>query len=364
MAPADDSTSEAALELPVATVETPVELQPFINPLPTKRAGTLYGLGRRISSRTTDLLAIAIVLIASVTMGRQMLQWWHDEPPAVLDMGPLDNLGAEWGADARPVALEFGNSPLSMTRQVLTSGGQPAAVEAVRDRCQQFLLNAGPPEDPPDRAEADQLHAISTLTPDAEQPGNWQLFSIGGRLPMVVGVKAFRETSAKLPAERPVQSRRVICWGLVFPGLQPGSWTAYTFVKRSADSTNPTGTQSEDFDLSRLDLPANSKRTVLMQESGQGGVLGFQGVNRGDAWQQHFTQWFQAGGWQQSDGWQANGGGWSNRFVRREAGRLEDSTIQIHFYPQQIDQSVGLIQWVPGRKPRTESPPPAARGTP
>ncbi len=360
----DHSTSETPAIPQAGQGETRVELKPRAGSLTAKPRSALSELGRRISGRTTDLLAIAIVVIGSLTIGRQMLEWWHEEPPAVLDLGPLDNLGAEWGADSRLVALEFGNSPLSMTRQVLTSGGPQVALDAVRERCQQFLVSAGPPDLPLDQAEADQLKAISKLTPAAEQPGHWQLFSLSGGLPMIVGVKTFRDPAAKLPAQRPVESRRVICWGLVFPGLSSGSWTAYTFVKRPASSGDSAGAPSQNFDLSRLELPADSQRTVLMQESGQGGLLGFQGVSRGDIWQRHFTKWFQAQGWQQADGWQSHGGGWSNRFVRREPGRLGDSTIQIHFHPQQTGQSVGLIEWLPARESRTASPLPASRGTP
>lgn len=349
--------------------ETLIDLKPLVNPAPAKPAFTLYGLGRRISSRTTDLLAIAIVLIASLTMGRQMLQWWHEEPPSVLDMGPLENLGTEWGANSQPVSLEFGDSSISMTRQVLPSGGPQAALDSVRQRCQAILVESNSPGTPRDQAESDQLDALSKLTPETEQPGSWQLYTITGGLPMVVGVKSFdsaAKTSGteKMPATNPSDGRRVVCWGLVFPGLSPGSWTAYTFVRRPAVSGDSPRTQSQDIELSRLELPAGAQRTLLMQESEQSGLLGFQGAGQTEGWQQHFSTWFQKQGWNQSESWQPLQGGWSGRFVRREPGRMEDSTIQVQCYQQKTGQGVGLIQWFPGRKPQQESPEPAARGTP
>ena len=42
------------------------------------------GLGdvaRRMISRTTDLIAIGIVVVASLSLGRQVLVWWHTAPP-------------------------------------------------------------------------------------------------------------------------------------------------------------------------------------------------------------------------------------------------------------------------------------------
>lgn len=345
-------------------VATHIDVRPLVKPSPVQSTSTLYGLGRRISERTTDLLAIAIVLIASLTMGRQMLRWWHDDAPSVLDMGPLDNLGAEWGLDSRPVTLEFGNSPINVTRQEFSVGGPQAALDSVRERCQAILVAADPPDTPRDQSELDQLKSLAGLTPESEQPGSWQLFTITGGLPMVVGVKTFDTGPVKSVGISPAETQRVICWGLVFPSLSPGSWTAYTFVRRQADPTDPTNASAQVFELARLELPAGCQRTVMMQETGQCGLMGFQGTGQTDVWQQHFSNWFQAQGWTQSESWQPLQGGWSGRFVRREPGRMEDSTIQVQCYQQQTGRGVGLIQWFPGRKPLPESPQPASRGTP
>src|SRR5262245_32349278 len=112
-APISDK-SEAMSE---KTVVPAIDLQPKSQPSAALAGGSLRTLGRRISSRTTDLLAIAIVVAASLTLGRQMLTWWHEAPPAVLEMGPLEERAAEWGSDSRPVSLEFGNSPMRVMRQ-------------------------------------------------------------------------------------------------------------------------------------------------------------------------------------------------------------------------------------------------------
>lgn len=358
-----DPSSNAPPALPVTAVNpqtktAAVTIGPGSTPKPTLRS-----LSRRISSRTTDLLAIAIVLIAGLSMGQKMVQWWQDDQPSVLDMGPLDNLNTEWGANSQPVSLEFGNSPVSMTRQVLESGGGQAALDAVRLRCQAALNTATPPDTPADKAEQDQLEVIAKLTPDTEQPGSWQLYTIGGAMPAVVGVKTFSAGRENSAATGPAGSRRVICWGLVFPGLSQSSWTAYTFVRKTASADRSTGTPETALDLSRFELPAECQRTVLMQESGQSALLGFQGTGQIETWKQHFTSWLGARGWTQAEPWQVANDGWSGRFVQREPGRREDSSVHIQFH-QQTQQGVGLIQWFPGRKPSPEPSRPAARGTP
>ncbi len=336
---------------------------------PPKPAPSLQSLARRLSSRTTDLLAIAIVLIGGLTLGRQMLQWWHEDVPQVLDVGPLENLGTEWGANSQPVALEFGNSPMRMTRQLFTEGGSRTALDAVREQCQTALVTALPPEFPPDEAEREQLELFATRTPDVEQPGRWQLYTLGGGLVSVVGVRTFDAPSGNLDGASPSATRRVICWGLVFPGLSDGTWTAYTFVRRQGKGPQSPGSSSSSatstgFDLSRWELPHGCQRTVLMQEAGQTGLMGFRGRLDPAGWQSHFDSWLQVRGWRQVDPWQHQAGGWSSRFVSREAGRANESTIQIQFHPQGIDQGVGLIHWLPGRESPPVAPPPTARGTP
>ena len=330
--------------------------QPLPKSVPALRTLTWYELGRRMTSRTTDLLAIGIVVVVSLTMGRQILQWWGTDAPQVLDMGPLDNSNSEWGAGSRPVTLEFGNSPLTMTRQVIAQGGPQGALNAVREHCQQILVTAGPPDTPPDRAERDQLQALRSLTPDIEQPGKWQLFSLGGAMATVVGIKTFSGLTGNLDRASPSAVRRVICWGLVFPGLNQGSWTTYTFVRRQGGVWSASG-----FDLSQLALPAGCQRTVLMQEAGQTGLLGFQGRMDTAAWQSHFDRWSQAHEWTQVDPWTRHADGWSSRYVSHSAN---ESTIQIQFHLQNSDQGVGLIHWLPGCESPGANAPSTSRGTP
>ena len=337
--------------------------------VPSKPILSLQPLARRISSRTTDILAISIVLVGGLTLGRQMLKWWHEEVPQVLDVGPLENLGTEWGANSQPVALEFGQSPVRMTRQLFTVDDPRAALDAVRERCQEALVTARLPELPPDKAELEQLDVLATLTPDTEQPGNWQLFTLGGGFVSIVGVKTFDSQTGILDGASPSAVRRVICWGLVFPGLSDGTWTAYSFVRRQGGDLQTAGSpwpgsQPVGFQLSDMVLPSSCRRTVLMQEAGQTGVLGFRGRFDLVAWQSHFNSWLQESGWQPAEPWRQQAGGWSRRFVSREAGRANDSTLQIQFHMQNTDQGVGLIHWLPGRELPSVAPSSTLRGTP
>ncbi|MES2791360.1 MAG: hypothetical protein V4719_17215 [Planctomycetota bacterium] len=343
-----DDASPVATPSGASTEEVNVdrELPSSSQPAGAKSASSWSRLARRISSRTTDLLAIGIVVVVSLTMGRQILEWWRADAPAVLDLGPLDNASAEWGAGSRPVALEFGNSPLSMTRQMVSTGGVEAALSSVRERCQQALVSIGEPDGPPDMSEVEQLEALALLSPDVQQPG-WQLFSLDGGMAAVVGVKTFGGKPGNLDPASPSGRRRVVCWGLVFPGLSQGVWTAYTFVRRPKDVSQPSALSPVDFDLSRMELPPECQRTVLMQEAGQAGLLGFRGRLDPAVWQRHFESWLQVRGWKLAEPWTHPATGWSGRFVSSKSDSANESTIQIHFYQHNAQQGVGLIHWLP-----------------
>src|SRR5262245_59687596 len=80
-----------------------------------KTPASFADVALRTTSRTTDLIAIAIVLVASLTLGRQVLRWWQAEPrspDAAADAGPAP----AYEIGSAPLLLEFGDIPLAMTR--------------------------------------------------------------------------------------------------------------------------------------------------------------------------------------------------------------------------------------------------------
>lgn len=330
---------------PAANVSAP-ETQPALKlELPAPAPQSEFNLGRLIASRTTDLLAIAIIVAASLALGRQTLKWWRAEPPPVLDLGPLNAANTEWGAEGAPVNLQFGDSPFRMTRRVLPTGGSQAALDAARERCQEILVAATSPTRPLDDTEREQLQMLARMTPELEQPGSWQIYLIGGRMPVVVGVKSFPSSREKSVEASPATERRVICWGLVFSGLTRGTWIAYTFERIESNGPGP-GTDRA-FDLAQLPLPADCQRTLLMQESGQAGLLGFQGEGTDDVWQRHFTNWLEHNGWTRAKDWQASGESQSAQFIKREG--QSESMLQLQYHRQANGRVIGLVQLLPGR---------------
>jgi hypothetical protein len=150
-----------------------------------KLASSFADVARRTASRTTDLIAIAIVLVASLTLGRQVLQWWQAEPPSA---SPTDEAGTSptWESGG-PLVLEFGDLPLTMTRQPVR-GDREAAIDALVARCWEEAGRGEPPADKPDEAELRLLARIVDLKPVTEEPGRRQVYLLDERFPMAAAI--------------------------------------------------------------------------------------------------------------------------------------------------------------------------------
>ena len=121
---------------------------------PRRRSASFGEIARRVSSRTTDLLAISLVLVASLTLGRQVLQWWRAEPPQVVAPAQTGAIGPDWENTLEHLALEFGDLPVGITRQVVRGDKAEAIAAAVR-HCQRIAERADHPWR--DRDEAEEL---------------------------------------------------------------------------------------------------------------------------------------------------------------------------------------------------------------
>src|SRR5262249_37918314 len=154
---------------------------------PANRPAGFADLARRMTSRTTDLIAIGIVIVASLTLGRQVRDWWRAPPTD----GGLDQAAGSrpaWEDSGRPISLEVGDLPLAITRLVV-EGDLKTTIEELVRHCRLATAATGGPWREPDEAEGRLLEKTVGLTPVAEEPGVWQVFVLDERFPMVAGVR-------------------------------------------------------------------------------------------------------------------------------------------------------------------------------
>jgi hypothetical protein len=289
-------------------------------------------IARRITSRTTDLIAIAIVVVASLTFGRQVLQWWHAEAPQPGTAGSAPVVQPGWEDQLQPVSLEFGDLPLSMTRQTIVGNGE-AAVEALIRHCERSAAAARSPWREWDQGERQLLARTEGLTAVAEETDVWQVYVIDRRFPMVAGVRRFVSELK----EAAFRAYRLVCWGMAMPAGE-NAWNLFVFQGVVAGNPVPTG-------LPSVPLPPGGRRNLSLRDERGGMLVGFSGNGSPPEWMKFYDDWFTGQGWSSGEGWFMGGGACSARF--HKPGAPQAARVEVQFAEGANRELTGLLQIVP-----------------
>ncbi len=305
---------------------------------PRKSPAGFADIARRITSRTTDLIAISLVAVASLTFGRQILEWWHAAPvssPTAASQDPV--IRPAWEDQLQPLALEFGDLPLSMTRQAIR-GDRDAVVEALVRHCERAATAARSPWRERDATEDQLLARTAGLEAAAQEPGIWKVYVLDRHVPMVAGVRRF----AGDPSEAARGGERLVCWGMAMPA-GPDAWNLYVFQAALRGNPVPTG-------LVDVPLPPDGTRNLSLRDERGGMLVGFSGSGGPSVWMKFYDDWFAGRGWSSGDGWAAGGveagkRSWSVRFQKPE--HSEAGRVEIQFAEGPNREMIGLLQIVP-----------------
>jgi hypothetical protein len=258
------------------------------------------------------LLAISIVLVASLTLGRQILHWWHAAPPAPTAAVESELAGPAWDDELQPLSLEFGDLPLALTRQVVI-GERSAAIDALVRHCQSSAAAAECPPHEPDAAELQLLAKIAGLTPvvqpvargpGTEKPSDWRVYVVDERFTLVAAVRRFSQG----PQQTASEGSRLVCWGIAMPAREH-AWTLFVFRGAVAGSSSSAG---------RLDvpLPPGAQRNLSFRDERGGSLIGFSGSGSPQVWMAFYDDWFSTRGWSNSGTWSSGAESWSARFSK------------------------------------------------
>jgi hypothetical protein len=177
-------------------------------------------VARRIGSWTANLLATAIVLVASLAIGRQIIAWWREAVPVA---------AANEGLPAQaPKELRWWTARGPLTRE-LVPGDETTVLAAMRRRCRE--MPAGPfSTGIPAAAGSGEVRYVATLAKEqpVEQTEDLDLYQPTGGPIMVVAVAR--------------RTRRLAAWSFALPG-QAGSgepvWTCYTIHAAGGVANKP-----------------------------------------------------------------------------------------------------------------------------
>ena len=302
-------------------------------------------LARRISSWTTRFVLSAMILVAGLAFGRQVLDWW-----AADEAEPTDNpltlaMTDRLGDPTQPHHLEFGDARWALVRETVL-GTRQQAVAALRARCRELAVSSGLPDDVPAPSEDQLLASLRGQRPVAEEPGRWSLYELKAGFPMVAGVRGGASGSEPGPEEEVAGGPpRVVTWGLAAPTGEQ-AWTLYAFHPAARASGLPS-------DLPRISLPPDGRKTLSMRVSGGGALVAFRGPSQAGGWKPFFDRRFRDRGWTAAGSWQRADSTWHLRYVRRADRRTQ--TVDVRFGPDGRGGTAGLVMIAPPQTDSTES---------
>lgn len=287
-------------------------------------------VAKRISSRTTDLLAIAIVTIGLLTVGRQLVTWWQTDAAESASFAReteelLDGAGVI-DLDSAVISMEFGDKTYSVQRASITGDDQEAR-KRLREQCRHILKESDSPiyGSQPTAAEQRLLNESKRVPAIEEHPDDWQMYQTVQPFPVVIGVRRTQDGSTS-------DSRRVVSWGMAFPTSER-RWILISI----------RGKSEEAGDNGEFEIPVPPDgRIVLSLRNDDGGRTVFLNGNASlQSWSRFLDNWFSDRNWTVSRPWTSFANGHS---VGYDAPRTSHwSRIDIHLNESTSGRIDGLL---------------------
>ena len=335
-------------------------------------------LARNISSRTTDLLAIAMVLLVGFTVGGQVSHWWANDT-GDLGLQISSAAGTAPPLGETPVVLEFGDSPHTISREVV-SGRREQMIARLTDLCAAVVANKHSRPVPAHPAEKRLLDVTQQLEPIREKSNEWEVYAVDLQLTLIIGVRYFHQQSGSTQnsvasrtssADQSLESGEIEGWleserslrsaapsaaksgGSLrsTPATLSAKFAQYEAEFAAANGTPkmaagngrrmvcwgfgfPSGEQkwtlylvqsTERIDeelpgLPQIALPDGSRRVLRLREASGGGLTAFAGEGRPEEWIRSFNGWFARHNWKETAAWEQSPNGWSASFVSSVGG--------------------------------------------
>ncbi|MGA2032691.1 MAG: hypothetical protein ABSG68_10565 [Thermoguttaceae bacterium] len=284
-------------------------------------------IAKRISGWTSNCLLTALIVVAGLGFGRQVLRWWSTAAPTTAP-SPSPSDVSDNPAAVRD--LQFGNHPWVL-RQQSVGGDPPTAARALRALCRDIVASARPTEQA-DPTETALLADLAGRAPVEQSPGQWQLFEFRQGFLAVLCTRYWPAASPgpgragkKLAEAAP----RVVAWGLGVPAGRQ-AWSLYVFqpVAAQEDSrlVGPALRSGE------VPIPPQSSRILSIRVASGGTMAAFAGPPRPAAWTQFYDQWFAAHGWTLRQPWGRLGTHWHVSFASSEP---RPALAEIQFAPDE-----------------------------
>lgn len=316
------------------------------NPPARSRTASMAAVSARVSSWTSRLIVSALILVAGLGFGRQVLRWWADDAPAAstfesesVSPGGLGDLGVLHG-------LEFGSSDWTMSRQTV-SGDRQMAVRKLGELCRALAPASRLPKAPAGAEEKRYAASLATLKPAAEEPGQWRLYMTGDLPPVAIVTRPQADAREEV-AGSPVAASadRVVTWAIAVPE-RTDLWTLYAFAAGGTTAITAT--------TPGLPMPEDARRTLAIHTAEGGAVVAFRGSSSLESWRSFFEERLAVAGWEPAGAWNADAAHASARYIGPASGGI--GVADLHIHRDGSEEIRGLIVVSPrGEKPTEAAP--------
>jgi hypothetical protein len=238
-------------------------------------------LGRRITDWTSKLVLSGVVFVVALGFGRQVLQWWAEEPVPATAAGPSRSGVSEESASgpsslaaSNQYTLQFGGSGWKVRTRSFS-----ATADAVTERLAAFCASGeypAAPSRPAAEAERALLAGLDESATPRWKSGGLKVYTVEEAMPMAVAVrgpKSMASGGTRLSASETAAAdvQRVVGWAMAVP-QGPSAWTAYLF------EASPAAGNGEKPEAARLPLPEEARQTMAVAAPEGVQMLAFRGT--------------------------------------------------------------------------------------
>ncbi len=283
---------------------------------------------QRISQRTTDLIAIAIIGIGVLTVSGRLTEWWNTDsssaPSPAVSASQLAGPLLQWGKSESAVSLLAGEHPVRMERRVLL-GEQDRVDRILRDRLVEILESSAPENAKQPltndshaaafalvfrRRERQLIGMLKGLPPFEVRQGNWNLYCLDRPDNPIPGTFLI---ATRIAGDKE-QVESLAAWAVGMPSGQK-QWTSFVMTPTWHGRNVSTHTVSvPDGAKLLLSLTADStdELTVFQQLDARHSDV--------DRWARDLTRQLTGTGWHEARPWQQSTDAATARFERANDG--------------------------------------------
>ncbi|MDA0588197.1 MAG: hypothetical protein O2820_07270 [Planctomycetota bacterium] len=330
-------------ELPPPTTDSPPTNGSPLPVEPTDQPAGLAAVARRVSRRTTDLLAISIIGIGIFAVSGRLSDWWNTPPEAVLAPSRIvpEVVGSDvaWPEMDIPVGLNLGDLPVNVERLQI-QGDRNQLERIVFGRLRSVLNSTQPPlpdgtETRITKAAAKLERLLSGISPVEERPDAWRIYRLDepgtpGFSATFLGTRPAVGPTAGMTEPR---TERLVVWAMAMPWRQD-EWKVFFF-------------QAAHGSTSRFAIPPDAELTMSMREPSSAELTAFRAKAASaslSSWREFYSRSLVEAGWKPAREW--------TQSESRSASRFENDShaveLNLKYEGSQLSGLANVIR-LPGR---------------